>query len=72
MGKLYSSGPHGNREGLTGTMKRGGKRSSREAAKANPLCGGFIVFLKLKLWKTLPGLYYKPVEIEQGLLKPNY
>ena len=35
-GSLISQGRYGNCEGLTGTLKSGGKRSSGEAAKANP------------------------------------
>ena len=58
-GSLISQGRYGNCEGLTETLKLGGKRSSGEAAKANPLRGGFTGLLKPKIWKTLPGLYHK-------------
>ena len=58
-GEASPQGRYGNREGLTGTLKRNGERSSGEATKANPLRGGFIGLLKPKLWKTLPGLYCK-------------
>ena len=71
MGRITLQGRYGTREGLTGTLKRGGKRSSGEAAKANPLRGGLRGVTETETMENFAGSLLQ-VEIEQGSLKPNY
>ena len=71
VGRITLQGRYGNREGLTGTLKWGGKRRSGEAAKANPLRGRFIGVTETKTMENFARSLLQ-VEMEQGSLKPNY